>query len=421
MTKVTKFLMIFVAVATFTLIACNKDSVENTPTSTIETLNRELANDNNFEKEAEDIAKTIKEIEGYKEKFDNWRKGENTEERIDAKTASEQIEMVCNYYLSRPGEIFEKYEFVTAVAEVGHREVKEWTGADAAKAFEAVKEQLVQSFNKVEGGDKTITMIDMGNPSFENGKFIMYIQMNVGVGKTDGITNKAGNRSGDIRWAEEPLGFILHPGCGGIANREIGISTNQTLGFFAQNLPPFSSGLPGNPKLPNSPAIISTIDHVQTKYFTGAAPLFGFNLPSGTTINTQPLFVEVLFQSPLSSQFRNSGATPPFTNLGEFKVHADPALNALPDENCFNQTKLTAYKNSNLNVGNIHRTKVNQLLGTTFMTRRNLISTYVAANAQETLNPAGLARLQEHPTYHFYARISNIIGPEFPVCCPSEI
>jgi hypothetical protein len=173
--------------------------------------------------------------------------------------------------------------------------------------------------------------------------------------------------------------------------------------------------------LPNSPTIISTIDHVQTKYFAGAAPLSGFNLPSGTTINTQPLFVEALFQSPLSSQFRNSGAIPPFTNLGEFKVHADPALNALPDENCFNQTKLTAYKNSNLEVGNIHRTKVNQILGTTFNTRRSLISTFVGSSAQVSGNSLGIARLQEHPTYHFYARVSNIIRPDFPVCCPSEI
>jgi hypothetical protein len=233
--KKLQFLITFVAVATLTLIACNKDSIENAPNSTIETqaLNREETKMTDEEREG--IAKTIREIEGYKAKFDSWRKGENIEERISTKDAGEQIEIICNYYLSHPGDVFEKYEFVTAVAEVGDNEAKEWSAKEAANAFEAVKEQLVQSFNKVEGGDKTITMIDMGIPSFENGKFIMYIQMNVGVGsKLNDFAKKSEARNlVDTRWSAAS-GFTPNPGCSGAANKEIGDYVNQQLGFFSK-------------------------------------------------------------------------------------------------------------------------------------------------------------------------------------------
>jgi hypothetical protein len=126
-----------------------------------------------------------------------------------------------------------------------------------------------------------------------------------------------------------------------------------------------------------------------------------------------------LFQSPLSSPFRNTGTVgPDFVNLGEFKVHADFAINGFPDENCFNTTKLANYKSSNLAVGSINRTRVNQILGTTtFSTKRSLIATYVGANAQEVENPGSIiSRVQEHPTYHFYALIANIVGPP-NICC----
>jgi hypothetical protein len=155
------------------------------------------------EEERLDIAKTIKEIEGYKEKFDNWRNGKDLEIEINVQDAAEQIEIIHNYYLSRPCEVFRNYEFVTAVAEVGDREAKNWSGKEAANAFESVKAKVVEAYNSVKSESKTITMIDMGMPSLEDGKFIMYIQMNVGVGKIDGLTNKTDSRSSaDTRWAE---------------------------------------------------------------------------------------------------------------------------------------------------------------------------------------------------------------------------
>ncbi len=328
MRNVTKFLMIFGTAAILT-IACNKEGAEITPNSTLENSVLSKEEFPMTEEEREDITKTIKEIEGYKEKFDNWRQGKSTEERIDAKTASEQIEMIWNYNVSRPGTIFEKYEFVTAVAEVGDTEVKDWTGAEAAHAYEAVKEQIVKLYNGIEGGDKGINIIDMGNPSFENGKLIMYIQMNVGVGAIeDGALPKAeGRTAADIRWAAIANSTAQ---CIGEANNIIGTEVNQQLGYFLKNLPPFSSAPGGNT---TSAKILSVIDHVQVNVKGLPEPLFGFTLPAGITISTQPLFVR---SQRFDTSLENVGAIAPFTNLGKYKIHGNFTVNApLPNEDCF--------------------------------------------------------------------------------------
>ncbi len=409
MKKLLKLSTAFVVIAALTF-ACNKEQLDNTSNSTlgVQSTNKEQAKIS--EEESADIAKTIKEIEGYKEKFDNWRQGKNTQELIDTKSAGEQIEMIWNYKVSRPGTVFEKYEFVTAVAEVGTKEVKEWTGADAAHAYEAVKEQIVKLYNGIEGSDKGINMIDMGNPSFENGKLIMYIQMNVGVGAIeDGAMPNAEGRNSFFRWALDPMGFV-QVGCGSASNQEIALSVNQTLGFFLKNLPPYSNG--ANPKV-SSVQILSAVDHVQTNYFGTGFPLGPITNPPNITVSTQPLFVVKTTTLP------NSGVTSPYLNQGQYKIHADVSFGAnnFPDENCFNITKLGSYCITNKEAGEGYTGRVNTTLATNFNTRRRLLSTYVGSSALSTDNPLTVQApdvyLQEHPTYHFYGRVANVIV----ACC----
>lgn len=231
--------------------------------------------------------------------------------------------------------------------------------------------------------------------------------MNVGVGAIeDGAMPKAEGRNSFFRWAFDPMGFT-QVGCGTGSNQEIAISVNQTLGFFLKNLPPYSNGL--NPKV-SSVQILSPIDHVQTNYFGTTFPLGPITAP--VVIKTLPLFVVKTTDFP-------AGATSPYLNQGQYKIHADVSFGAnnFPDENCFNTTKLASYCITNKEVGNSYVGKVNTVLGTNFNTKRILLSTYVGANALNTDNPlttqAPDVYLQEHPTYHFYGRVANVIV----VCC----
>ena len=414
MKKLQKLSIAFAIIATFAL-ACSKEKLDTTinPTLSTQSANKEQAKMS--EEESADIAKTIKEIEGYKEKFDNWRQGKNTQELIDTKSAGEQIEMIWNYKVSRPGTIFEKYEFVTAVAEVGTKEVKEWTGADAAHAYEAVKEQIVKLYNGIEGSDKGINMIDMGTPSFQNGKLIMYIQMNVGIGTIEdgAMPNAEGRNASDTRWAAGSYGFTNSTPCIGEANKEIAIFVNQKLSFFLKNLPPFSNAPGGNSQTNiASVRIISQIEHVQTNYFKATFPLGGFNLPNSITINTQPLFSETT-----TAFLTGNTQLPNYPIQGQFKIHADLSggFSNVPDENCFISQKLSSYQQGNREVGDSYLDKVNLILNATTTTKRRLISTYVGALSFSPFNPLGdgFNKIQEHPTYHFYARVKNLID----VCC----
>jgi len=160
-----------------------------------------------------------------------------------------------------------------------------------------------------------------------------------------------------------------------------------------------------NPLEKGGTIILGPIEFVQTNFLGLTFPLLGAG---------PPLFTESTFFNP--AEFENStdlGNTPTDYPLrGQYKIHADAEFGgAIPDEHCFSLTKFANYVESNRFVGERYIPRVNQESSSTLPL--TLIATRVGNNTQDIQEPPppegpGIIKVQEHPTYHFYAFVISV-------------
>ncbi|MCB0549126.1 MAG: hypothetical protein KDD19_16225 [Phaeodactylibacter sp.] len=388
-----------------TLQSCEKGQVSTLTDSTEEISLRD--NPDYTDEELDDIRRTIDEIEAFKTKLDGWRTGVDAGVAINSREAVEQVEVAWNYYISKPGIAFANYKLVVDSIIVDNGSAI-WTGGITADVFNKIQDKLSGYFDAIPQDDKAYQFIDLGEPVVDRMQTKVYLMANIGYTT---IRQPLPHPQG-IRWAGAPLGWTNPVPCSGAANEAIGQAVNANLGFFLQNLPPAPIN-PSNPNVNPNVVILSPISHVQTNLFGASFPLF--NSPS-------PLFTVASFGNPALTNPVNAGNQPTnYLATGQYKIHADISLApALPDENCFSFGKFGAYVLSNRQVGDSYTNQVNQILNTNFFNRRRLVSTYVGAKISLSDNPLTPqfedVYNQEHPTYHFYARVLRILVPvPFPV------
>jgi hypothetical protein len=348
--------------------------------------------------DAASVSARMSEIGAYKTKFDRWRQGQNTSQTIDAAQAVEEIESIFNFYLSRPGKSYGTDQvFVDEV--VIPTSSLSWNGSRAAYAFEQVKAKLVAQFATLANNSKGVRMVDLGSPVVSNGQIKIAIHAEMG---SQLINSPTELDALTIRWAGPPVEMSTE--CAGAANEGIGQAVNANLGFFLQNLPPFSTVPPGNPLVNPDVLILSPIRSVQTNatgsVLPGPPPAFVANTTNYPSGNNQ---------------------APNYPNIGQYKIHYDLEFSTPCDEICFSLGKFGAYVLGNRQVGDSHTAMINQMFPTpSFFPKYRLICTYVSSASRTAQIPGGYVDANEHPTWHYYGRILFVAGPDVPVpvCCP---
>ncbi|NBC05795.1 MAG: hypothetical protein GVY26_01220 [Bacteroidetes bacterium] len=382
------------------LWGCEKESLLNETTESAVQL--EFRDNHYAGLDTTIVVSLIDSIMDFKASLDDWRAGNRLTEQIDGQNAIEMMEMTANFYLSRPAKAFAEYHFFRDSVVLSALPAT-WNGTQAAKVFNDVKQRLTTHFNAVNGTDKNFRFLDFATVSDSSGSYL-YIAGQ--IGRTE-ISQPETPIHPELRWARGSAGFDQTVTCPPSAEEEIGKAVNSQLGFFLQNLPPSPINCCNPLERPNT-VIVGPIEFVQTNFLGIDFPLAGAG---------SPLFTVSTFFNP--ADFENNtdlGNTPTDYPLkGQYKIHADAEFGgAEPDEHCFSITKVASYIASNLKVGNSYIPRVNQESSSPFPL------TLIATNVQnewggtEQPNPPsgpGIIKVQEHPTYHFYAFLLPIAFP----------
>lgn len=393
MKNLLKSLAMLAFVALF-FTACNKEELFNgqsvdSPLG----LQKEDGEGSLSPKESAELVAAVEGIQKMRDEIEDWKIGKKLDVSRKAKSAVEQVEMVWNFYVSRPGNAYDTYETVrgTMTSEVENGD--EMNGSDILNMYNSFKSIMAESVG--DASDYGVVMIDLSDPLVDGGKVIIDYTVIIGQEK---IFQKKKYSFWEKRWAIDPLGYT-DVACTGRANEIIGEIVNSNLGFFFNNLPPvFTFPNSGNQK-PNT-FIIGPIQSAQTNFFGATFPLGGGAIP--------PIIINKTTDFPTG----NTQATD-YPIRGQYDVHGDFSIfPTVPDENCFSIVKIGNYAIDNKELGESMEAEVNNITGTTFFPYQ-LISTYVGAKESLVDNPIfpGTvdAYLQEHPTYHFYGRVLSFI------------
>jgi hypothetical protein len=438
MKKTIHLFLVFLFFSSTWWVACKKESTaENSLSNAIVGDRGDL--DQYSEEDALEFQKTIEETTKLKLMIDDFLAGNAVEIYMESDKAAESVEMVFNQYLSYPGTCFQDEKISVDSAEID--EPGTWGAEQIAKMYVNVREVLSKHYNETEGSeDKRFRFVDIGAPVATPEGFKVYLITAIGWNEAEKPYNIAAHNPLEVRWAEQrgfpfpsSYGYTV-TSCTGEANEEIGKAANSQIGFFLKNLPP-SPIVSGNPNVNPSVQILSPIAHVQTNLFRAEFPLGNTPAPlfivstfyKNSTFAPNPNFVGTF----LDNQVNIGNQSPNYLSNGQYKIHGDVSFSpSLPDENCFNLTKLSNYGTSNRDVGNFYVPQVNQAITGSqtppISQRRRLIGTFVRASdgTGQTGFPApnDIALKQEHPTYHFYSRTAKVfIDIDIKVTSPGEM
>jgi len=287
------------------------------------------------------------------------------------------VEVVWNFYVSRPEFIYERYETVRGTIKSPVEGEGKWNGTEVLGIYNTFKEKVVSSYNSLEGTNNGVVLLDLSEPLVKDGSAVVDYTVIIGVDRIR-KPKKHASRANDI----------------------IGQIVNSNIGLTFQNLPPLNPGNPGTP----GTFIIGPVQSAQTNFFGTAFPLGGGAVPS--------IIVNPTTDFPTG----NTQATD-YPIRGQYDVHADVSFGpTVPDENCFSIVKIGNYAIDNKELGESYLPEIVNLAPPitffppfNFVLPYELLGTFVGANAQFVDNPLGGAAddvyLQEHPTFHFYGGV----------------
>jgi hypothetical protein len=403
-------------VVLFTILiatSCSKQEVQNDLALKDHGVNSRSGSFTAAEEDTIDIK--IAEIQSYYSKIKGWRDGIGLNTPENAILATESMEVVWNYFVSRP-DFIPSWETTLTDSVVIGGESQSWTGTQALSVFEQIKTKISSMESGIVTTDRAIRMIDFSEPVFNDGITKIYFSVNLGhTNLTSVPENPASNNL--TKWSADPGVLGLPPAiCIGDAANDIALGVNQKLGFFAKNEVPLRAG---NPLVDPQAWVIGPIVSTQTTALGTSIPVFQQPLPlfkniQWTQVNGGDL------------SFLNPGADAPDYNLkGEYFVHFDFGPEASPgvptvNEICFTDTKINNYINGNIFIGTRDSPKVRsemrkKLLGNNRLTASlyGLVATYVNGVSSSVTIRNFPARIQyhEHPTIQYFAPIIRFAIP----------
>ncbi|MEM9821674.1 MAG: hypothetical protein AAF985_11400, partial [Bacteroidota bacterium] len=86
------------------------------------------------------IKEAIEVIRGMKDEIDGWKEGKKLQATKEPREATEMVEMVWNFFVSRPEFVYEHYETVTGTMKYAVEGDSKWNGSEVLGIYNGFKE-----------------------------------------------------------------------------------------------------------------------------------------------------------------------------------------------------------------------------------------------------------------------------------------